>query len=111
MSEFNRQFSNLPIYSTQPCVKDCHERKVGCRSSCQRYINYQKALEEYKAKNTPKRYCAFEFAVRDGTKHNKRKKMRRKQESKFYNEVIKPQEDERMVNLNIAIEESRIALK
>ena len=36
-------------YVSSPC-KDCMDREVGCHSTCEKYIKYQKEKDEYNKK-------------------------------------------------------------
>ena len=31
---------------TQPCEKDCPDRKVGCHDKCEKYLEFRKKLDE-----------------------------------------------------------------
>ena len=42
-------------YGNPPC-RDCSERKVGCHSTCENYISYDKAHKEEKARINRARY-------------------------------------------------------
>lgn len=61
------------------CCKDCQERKENCHMVCERYLAYQKRLEEIREKKRKeKNIAAIQFeAIERGQKiarRNRRKK-------------------------------------
>lgn len=43
------------------CCKDCNERRVGCHSSCEVYINMKKKHDEIKEKIRKSKYREYEL--------------------------------------------------
>lgn len=49
-----KRFLDNEVAINSPC-KNCKERFVGCHSNCEKYNQFRKDLEEYKAKKVDKK--------------------------------------------------------